>query len=196
MNERGLALLVVLWVLAGLGTAAGLGLGAVRQGIATSRVRVEGTRARWAADGCLVVLRARLDRALQDDRDPWREPARLVAEGCAVRLEPPGDLAQDANTASTAALAALPGFDAAVVEAVIAARAWGRRIESLDGLLAILPPALRERVATHYGALVGRIAFAPVAWDVVGVDDRARPVVTERWVLAGSRVAVVRRVLP
>jgi hypothetical protein len=196
MNERGIALLVVLWILAGVGTAAGLGLGAVRQGIATSRVRAEGTRARWAADGCLVVLRARLDRALRDERDVWRDPRALAPDDCALRFDPPGDLAPDLNTATRERLATLPGFDAAITEAVLAARGWGRRIESLEGLLAILPPDLRERVARHYGDLVGRIAFAPVAWDVSGLDARARPVVTERWVPAGPRVAVVRRVLP
>jgi hypothetical protein len=196
MNARGIALLVVLWILAGIGTAAALGLGAVRQGIATSRVRVEGTRARWAADGCLVVLRARMDRALQDARDVWRDPGALAPADCRMRFVPPSDLPQDINVASAAVLARLPGFDPAVVEVVIAARSWGRRIESLDGLLTVLPPDLRERVATHYGDLVGRVAFEPVAWDVTGGDGHGRAVVTERWVRAGTRVAVVRRVLP
>jgi hypothetical protein len=196
MNERGIALLVVLWILAGIGTAAGLGLGAARQGIATSRARVADARARWAADGCLVVLRARVDRALQAARDVWRDPGALAPADCRMRLDPPSDLARDINVASAAVLATLPGFEPAVVEAVLAVRGWGRRIESLDGLLTALPPDLRERVATHYGDLVGRVAFEPVAWDVTGGDDRRRPVVTERWVRAGTRVAVVRRVLP
>jgi hypothetical protein len=196
MSRRGIALLVVLWVLAGIGTAAALGLGAVRQGIATSRTRAEGTRARWAAEGCLALLRARLDRALRDERDVWRDPAALVPEACGVRFDPPPDLAPDLNTAAPVVLTALPGFDPAVVEAVLAARGWGRRIESLDALLALLPPDLRDRIAAHYAALVGRVAFAPVAWDASGMDDRGHPVVTERWVRAGLRVAVLRRTLP
>jgi len=196
MNERGIALLVVLWVIAGIGTAAGFGLGAVREGIATSRVRVEGTRARWVADGCLAFVRARLDRALRERNDSWRNAAQLVPEECAVRFSPPADLAPDLNTAPPGALAALPGFDPAVVEAVVAARGWGRRIESLDGLLVALPSDLRDRVAARYGDLVGRIAFEPVAWDVTGVAEVVRPVVVERWVRAGTRVAVVRRALP
>ena len=119
-----------------------------------------------------------------------------------MRFSPPADLAPDVNAAPAAVLEAVPGLDPAVVQVMMAARGWGRRIESLDALLAALPPDLRDRVAAHYGDLVGRIAFEPVAWDASasGVDHddagRRRPAVIERWVRAGTRVAVVRRALP
>jgi len=206
MNERGIALLVVLWVLAGIGTAAGLGLETMREGIATSRVRTETIRARWAADGCLARTRARLDRNLGERNDAWRDAKRSVPAACVVEFKAPADLAADINTASADALRSLPGFDSAVVAAVVSARDWGRRIEGLDGLLTMLPADLREQIATRYADLVGRVAFEPPAWDVVAFgmtqEDVAtagpalHPAVIERWVRAGTRVAVVRRVLP
>jgi type II secretory pathway component PulK len=204
------ALLAVLWVLAGAGTAVALGLAAVRDGIATSRYRSESTRARWAAEGCLAEFRARLERAFSSsapsmmsvpsvvNTDPWIEPSPERPAGCSVTLAPPAEGPVDVNTAPESTLLALPGFDPEVVEAVLLRRQWGGRMNSLDQLIGALPADLRDRVAARYAELVGRAAFAPPAWVVTGegvVVGRQQPVVSEWWVRAGARIAIVRREL-
>jgi type II secretory pathway component PulK len=206
-RQRGVALLAVLWVLAGAGTAVALCLGVVRDGIATSQYRSEYTRARWAAEGCLAEFRARLERGLDGATalaaagtrdDPWTDPGPEIPPGCDLRVAPPTDGPIDVNAAPESVLLSLPGFDPEVVTAVLAARAWGRRLRDLDQLLGNLPADLRDRVATHYAELVGRAVFAPPAWVVTGhgvVAGRLVPIVSERWVLAGTRVAIVRREL-
>jgi type II secretory pathway component PulK len=209
-RERGVALLAVLWVLAGTGTAVALGLAAVRDGIATSRYRSESTRARWAAEGCLAEFRARLERALSGsgpsvssvpsvvNADPWIDPGSQTPAECPLTLAPPDEGPVDMNIAPESTLLTLPGFDAEVVEAVVRFREWGRRVNDLDQLLGELPADLRDRVAAHYAELVGRAAFAPPAWVVTGegvVAGRRIPIVSERWVRAGARIAIVRREL-
>jgi type II secretory pathway component PulK len=208
-GTRGVALLAVLWVLAGAGTAVSLGLAAVRDGIATSRYRTEHTRARWVAEGCLSLFRAALERSVTQSArsvssvsamlatDPWIDPRGLLPTACAIVLEPPGDGPVDLNTAPESTLLALPGFDAEVVAEVARRRIW-HRLTGLDDLIGGLPADLRDRVAAHYAELVGRAAFAPPGWDVTGqgiLAGRLVPVVRERWVSAGARVAVVRREL-
>jgi hypothetical protein len=197
LGRRGVALLAVLWVLAGAGTAAAIGLAAVRDGIATSRHRTEHTRARWAADGCLAEFRMRLEGVVRPENDhAWLAPHVTIPHGCAVTVTPPSDGPVDLNLATDSVLGALPGFDPEVLEVVRRERAWGRRIGSLDALLGLMPPDLRERLTPHYADLVGRVVFAPPAWVVTGhgrVGGRPVPVVAEWWVRAGNRVAVVRR---
>lgn len=195
-GPRGVALLAVLWVLVGAGTAVALGLAAVRDGIATSRYRTQRTRARWEAEGCLAELRMRVERDLRRDDDAWLAPIRLAPEGCVLTAEPPAEGPVDVNTAPDSVLLGLPGFDAEVTAFVLRERTWGRRIESLDGVLGVLPADLQDRVAARYPELVGRAAFAPPAWVVSGqglLAGRPIPVVSEWWVRAGHRVAIVRR---
>jgi type II secretory pathway component PulK len=203
-RERGVALLAVLWVLAGAGTAVALGLAAVRDGIATSRYRSESTRARWQAEGCLAQFRARLEEALSASgfsavsTDPWVNPRPQTPTDCDITLAPPDEGPVDVNTAPESTLLALPGFDAEVVEAVVRFREWSRRVNDLDQLIGALAADLRDRVATHYAELVGRAAFAPPAWVVTGegvVAGRRIPIVSEQWVRAGARIAIVRREL-
>jgi hypothetical protein len=189
--------------LAGAGTAVALGLVVVRDGIATSVYRSDYTKARWTADGCLAEFRATLERALMDwtgnlDTDPWLDPARARPPRCAIQLAPPGDGPVDVNAAPDSVLLRLPGFDADVVEAVLRHRAFGRRLRDLDQLIAALPSHLRDRVAAKYPELVGQAAFSPPAWVVTAhgdVNGRPVPIMAERWVRAGARVAVVAREL-
>jgi hypothetical protein len=209
-RERGVALLAVLWVLAGAGTAVALGLAAVRDGIATSRYRSESTRARWQAEGCLAQFRARLEEVLSGSgfsaasafsavsTDPWVNPRPQTPTDCDIALAPPDEGPVDVYTAPESTLLALPGFDAEVVAAVVRFREWSRRVNDLDQLIGALPADLRDRVAAHYAELVGRAAFAPPAWVVTGegvVAGRRIPIVSERWVRAGARIAIVRREL-
>jgi hypothetical protein len=201
------ALLAVLWLLAGAGTAVALGLAVVQDGIATSRYRSEYTQARWAAEGCLAEFRARLERALPGsapsvlsvvNTDPWIDPGPQRPSECSITLAPPDEGPVDVNTAAESTMLALPGFDPEVVDALLRHRAWGRRLGGLDQLIGELPADLRNRVAAHYAELVGRAAFAPPAWVVTGegvVAGRRVPIVSEWWVRAGDRIAVVRREL-
>jgi hypothetical protein len=200
------ALLAVLWVLAGAGTAVAVGLAAIRDGIATSRYRSEHTRARWGAEGCLAEFRAELERSLSNSSspafaassDPWIDPRSRIPAACAIRLEPPPDGPVDLNAAPESALLALPGFDPEVVAVLLRVRAWGRRLGGLDQLMGEMPAELREGLAAHYAELIGRAAFTPPAWVVTGegrIGGRSIPVLTERWVRADARVAIVRREL-
>jgi type II secretory pathway component PulK len=207
-RETGVALLAVLWVLAGAGTAVALGLATVREGVTTSRYRSESTRARWQAEGCLAQFRARLEAALSGSgfsagsafsavtADPWIDPTPQRPDECSIALAPPAEGPIDVNTAPESTLLALPGFDTEVVEAVLRLREWGRRVNGLDQFIAELPADLRDRVAAHYAELVGRAAFAPPAWVVTAegvVAGRGLPIMSEWWVRAGARIAIVRR---
>ncbi len=59
MNRRGMALLVVLWLLVILTGLAGVTLAGGRVGSAASRNRTVLLRGQWAAEGCLAVFRGR-----------------------------------------------------------------------------------------------------------------------------------------
>jgi len=59
MSRRGFALITVLWLVAALTTAVGLGLSAARVGNAASANRLVLTRSRWAAEACLAIAQAR-----------------------------------------------------------------------------------------------------------------------------------------
>jgi type II secretory pathway component PulK len=200
-SPRGVALLAVLWVLAGVGTAVALGLTVIRDGITTSSHRGEYIRARWVAEGCLAEFRASMERALQSasaSADPWLDPTAERPDRCEFVVAPPADGPVDVNAAPDSVLLGLPGFDSEVVDAILRNRAYGRRVADLDQLIAALPPFLRERVAAKYPELVSTAAFTPPAWVVTAqgrVNGRLVPVTMERWVRAGDRVAVVRRAL-
>jgi type II secretory pathway component PulK len=196
MNRRGVALLTVMWVLAALGTAAALGLRAVRDGAATAQARVGIMRARWRAEGCLALLRAALDRALRDGRDEvWRDPSTLVVSGCPFAATAPADGPVYLATATAERLATLPGFTPDAVAIVIDRRAWGG-LRGLDQLLEALPMPLREGIAARYAEVAARLVFEPRGWEVVATgtaDPRDPPAMMERWARGGARVAVVRR---
>lgn len=58
-GRRGFALLTVLWLIAALSAAVGLGLATTRLGQRTSFNRIVLSRARWAAEACLQIAAAR-----------------------------------------------------------------------------------------------------------------------------------------
>lgn len=96
LDERGFALVAVLWVLAGISVLALAGALAARDAVATAANRAELARARWEAEGCLERARAAVSAALVAGRDEgpdaptWRALDRAVA---ASRLTPGCDLA-------------------------------------------------------------------------------------------------------
>lgn len=195
--REGVALPAVLWVIAALGTAATIGLAAVRDGSATSQYRIDAIRARWLADGCLALWRARLDEDLRTGDDAaWLQGAAPDGSdaGCVITVAPPEDGPIDLNQAPESTLYALPGFDEEVVSRVLELRTLGRRIHDWADLTSGLSPPARERIERRSG---GRpVMFDPPAWSVTGsarLGRRTVPAVVERWVRAGNRVAVSRR---
>ncbi len=205
MNRRGVALVVVLWVVAVAGTLVVTGLGTARRGIATSSYRLSGIRARWAGDACLAVGRATLEAALSDDRySLWQDLGALSAEldtlrldtgvGCLLKIKPADSARLDLNTASREQLLTLPGFDDEIVELLIAIR----RIDNLQQLLNRLPAPKKDSVMTRYAELSSRVQFQPSKVRAVGVgivNQKAIPAVAEDWVRSGSRIAIVGREL-
>lgn len=199
-RRRGVALLAVLWVLAGAGTAATLALETARMGTVASLRRIEAVRDRWTAHGCLAEARARVERALRaGDDDAWLElPSGMGNDGCGLAAGAPAGSAVDVNTASVEDLARLPGFTPDVVAAVVEARAWGGRFADVDDLLARLPPEIADRLRAVYASLAGRLAFTPPGWVVAAGWDAGPPasfVLREHWVRSGTRVAVVAQEL-
>jgi general secretion pathway protein K len=67
LPRRGFALLIVLWVLAGIATIAATAMLVARDGIAMSRNRLAASRAEWLAEGWTERARASIDAALSAD---------------------------------------------------------------------------------------------------------------------------------
>lgn len=133
MSRRGIALIVVLWVLAAAGTVAGVGMRAVRVSGATAIYRIAHTRARWAADACLELVRARIAESLRrGEAEAWSEPARaagqvgepVLAPGvrCRATVEPTHDsAAAQSGSIAAAGWGIVSGYDLLVVR-----EQWGR----------------------------------------------------------------------
>jgi hypothetical protein len=66
-HERGFALITVLWFIALLTAAVGLGVSTTRIGQRTTMNRIALTRGRWAAEACLAVAAARWKATSLDD---------------------------------------------------------------------------------------------------------------------------------
>ncbi|HEX9729338.1 MAG TPA: hypothetical protein VGA37_12600 [Gemmatimonadales bacterium] len=200
-QRRGVALLVVLWVIAAAGTVTSAGLGSFRQGVLAAEYRVHAVRARWEAEGCLALARAHAERALRAGSERhWVElPTALGIPGCGLQVIAAATGPFDLNTASAKQLGTLPGFTPDVVTSVLASRSWGRPLSGLDDLLSRLPGPSAERMRDSYDALAERVVFEPAAWEVsvvALVRSREVEIIRERWARAGGRVAVVRRVIP
>ena len=191
-GRRGAALLAVLWVLSLLGTVAALGLSQVRDGVAAATNRAEAVRGRWRAEGCLAVARATLDRALRRGlEERWYEPVSGDIAGCvALDAAAPPEGPVDVNIASFERLRTLPGFDSRLAWSVVELRKWDERLADFADLVRLAPPDQEARLLAAYADLRAAIAYEPQAW-LVTADGR----VTERWVRAQQRVAVVGRLI-
>jgi general secretion pathway protein K len=67
----------------------------------------------------------------------------------------------DLNAASAEVLAAMPGLDPPAVQAVLALRSMGHRLDSPDALLARLDPRSRAALMSRYQELLVAVAFRP-----------------------------------
>jgi len=92
MNQRGFALLTVLWVVAALSGIVGATLALARTGSATSRNRITLTRAAWAREACAEIVLGRYNRdsavkgvdTVDLGRGTW---CRAVVSNTAARLD-------------------------------------------------------------------------------------------------------------
>lgn len=118
-RRRGFALLAVLWVLVGLAGLALVGSAAGREQLAATGNRVDLTRARWTAEGCLERARAAINGALRSSsagasrENPWTWLDRIIEDapilrgaGCHLTMRPVGR-ALDVNHADREQLRAL-----------------------------------------------------------------------------------------
>ncbi|MDZ4863741.1 MAG: hypothetical protein SGJ01_09880 [Gemmatimonadota bacterium] len=126
MNRRGMALLVVLWLLVALLGATGVTLAAVRSGERASLNRLALSRGAWAAEACLAIARARWlgGQAIK------RTAVTLVLDSvdlgaplwCRLAVESPATRVH-LNLATPAMLYAVFG-DSALVAEILAGRPW------------------------------------------------------------------------
>lgn len=127
MNRRGMALLLVLWLIVLLAGVAGISMGRAREGSLHARNRLALIRAGWAREACLEVV---LGRARNDSlalRDPI---ARLTIDSldlgdgvwCSAHLSDPGEMVH-LNRASRGMLVRLFG-DSLMADAVMRGRPW------------------------------------------------------------------------
>ena len=141
MNQRGFALLAVLWVVTALTALTGAGILVARLGSETTRNRILLARAEWAREACGEILLARfaLDPTIRDlgtidlGRKTW----------CRASLEDP-TAGLNLNTADREALTLLfkaVGVQEALAESVIVQRARGtlydvRQVPGIDSAVA------------------------------------------------------------
>lgn len=116
-HERGFALITVLWLVAVLSAAVGVGIASTRIGQRTTLNRVALTRGRWAAEGCLEIAAAR-----------WKAKA-LAGSGtvdlgqgtrCRWQVMNPGSRI-NVNTADREMLSAV-GLDSQQISRIVAGR--------------------------------------------------------------------------
>lgn len=126
MNRRGMALLVVLWMLAALTVVTGVALAGVRLGARVSVNRKLLAKAAWAAEACVAIYRSDASDSLGEGRSVphGRFPRVELGPGiwCQLEVEDPHSKV-NANSASLEALeAALE--DTALVQLVLNGRPW------------------------------------------------------------------------
>lgn len=110
-----------------------------------------------------------------------------------------GDGRLDLNTAPRELLALLPGLGPEAIERILARRAAGRPIESLEAFAAELSPEGRAPLAAAWSTLEQASALAPPLFEGVFAGGvRGLPTIETRRMLlipVDSRLAIVRRVL-
>ncbi len=131
MNRRGMALLVVLWLLVILTSLAGVTLAGGRVGSAASRNRTVLLRGQWAAEACLAVFRGRGGSArgldsLDLGQGTW----------CALVVTDPANQLH-LNLAAHTQLRALIG-DSTLVSMIVARRPF----PAVAALADLLPPVV------------------------------------------------------
>jgi type II secretory pathway component PulK len=126
MNRRGMALLVVLWMLVALSVVTGVALAGVRLGAKVSVNRKLLARAAWAAEACVAIYRSDAADSLGDGRMvPMGDLPRIeLGPGisCRFQVEDPHTRV-NANTAGHEALVRVLG-DTTLAGLVIRRRPW------------------------------------------------------------------------
>lgn len=174
MNRRGMALLVVLWLLVILTGLAGVTLAGGRVGSAASRNRTVLLRGQWAAEGCLAVFRGRGGSArgldsLDLGQGTW---CSLVVADPANRLH--------LNLAAESQLRALLG-DSLRAAGVVARRP----IPAVAALTGQLPPAMLAHLTVEgSGRINPNTAPAAILAAIPGVGPD------------GAQAFLLRRVQP
>lgn len=122
---------------------------------------------------------------------------RVTLAWLEARLTVRGDGTINVMTAHPDVVRAPGFFTEAEIELILAARATGRRLRSVDDLLARIGPTRRDELAHRYGTLISSLAFAPhelIAEVQGGVrDSPIRAHLTLTLVPLPSRLAMVRR---
>jgi hypothetical protein len=143
---------------------------------------------RVTKDADSIIERRRL-RPLAD-LDEWPNLDRALAT-----VDGPGTI--NLSAAPPEVLLALPGLSAEAVERLLARRAIGRPITSLDELAGLLSPAGREALLARYADLARLTTFSPPQIKITarGSIGGAPPVSTIAvWVVPlPERLAVIRR---
>jgi len=134
-----------------------------------------------------VIARRRV-RPLADLREmPGLDPTLVTVDG-------PGTV--NLSAAPRAVLLALPGLSAEAVERLLARRAMGRPVGSLDELAGLLSPTGRDAFLARYADLARLATFAaPQLKITVGGMSRAPPRATIAIIVVPlpERLAVIRR---
>jgi len=243
-NERGFALLTVLWLITALSAVVGVALATTRLGQRTTLNRITLTRGRWAAEACLAIVQARwtqqrladtatidLGRGVQCDwriEDPTarvnvntveqevldrvtrnadsivaRRRLRLLADlsevpgldPALVTIDGPGTI--NLAAAPREVLQALPGLSPEAVERLLARRALGRPVGSLDELAGLLSPGGREALLARYADLARIVTFTAPQLKITATGgigrEPPRATIAILVVPLPERLAVIRR---
>lgn len=207
--RRGYVLITVLWVIAGASALTFLAESAARESLLASANRRALTHAMWTAEGCVAVLRTRLDSSLTDS-SAWDHVDSIVAglphPSCVIVAEaggahPDNDGRPDGriplNNAPLSVIANLPGFGVEAVERMSEIRSQGIRISGLPQLVSMLHGDARDSMERHLLELHDIVTTTPDSWIVStsAPRDADRLVFTIELKLAdaGGHVVVVRR---
>lgn len=147
MNRRGIALLLVLWLLVLLTGLAATTLGTASGSNLMARNRMTLLRAGWAREACLEILMGRYSRdslVLRPSRWELNLDSVDLGDGvwCSVKLSDPGEQV-NLNLASEESLRALLG-DSGMVSTVVRGRPWPA-VDSLPPVFNPWKPALTVR---------------------------------------------------
>jgi type II secretory pathway component PulK len=208
MNDRGVALLAVLWVIAVIGTVASAGIATAQGAVWAATHRITGVRARWAAESCLALGRAALQAVAAGGGLSELIPERItqqmdsvalgVGVACRAVAQHASKYPVNIHFASISALRELPGFDDETVGAVRRIVRRGERIDDFAELLAVASEAGRRRLLAAAGSLDSLITYRTSRIRVQGigiVHGKEFDAVREEWALATNRIAVVGRLV-
>jgi hypothetical protein len=135
-----------------------------------------------------IVARRRLNPLADLGEVPDLDPTLLTIDG-------PGTI--NLSAASRRVLLALPGLSAEAVDRLLARRALGRPVGSLDELAGLLSPGGREALLARYADLARIATFSPPQLKIAATGgigrEPPRATITIVVVPLPERLAVIRR---